>query len=107
MPASSRNDVGLNIVAGPDPDRGLTIKEEPFRIAFISDFGRAERGPLSSRRPVEVDPGDFESVLEDFGVTIETPVGSIAVRELDDLHPDRIYERLPVFRSFREMRERL
>jgi type VI secretion system protein ImpC len=102
-------DVGLGretASASPRPDT-------PFRIALLGDFsGRASRGvvetgeALASRRPALVDRDNFDEVLAQMAPELEIDVAAgdttrIRVRfgELEDFHPDRLYERLPLFRS--------
>ncbi len=96
---------GEPVLERPDPDM-------PFRILILGDFtGRANRGVLeanvSSRRPVLVDRDNFEEVLEKLSPELRLPWGTIRFRELADFHPDRIFERLELFRALRETREKL
>jgi type VI secretion system protein ImpC len=94
-------------------------QDTPFRIALLGDFaGRANRGAietgraLAGRRPVRVDRDDVDEVLARLSPELVLPVGATgepsAVRfsELDDFHPDRLYDRLPRFRALRDARER-
>jgi predicted component of type VI protein secretion system len=81
--------------------------EEPFHIALIGDFAAGARRPLEGRRPVSVDPDNFEEVLSRFGVRVETSAASVRIAALDDFHPDSLYEKLPLFGEYRELRARL
>jgi type VI secretion system protein ImpC len=104
--------LGHVVSAAPRP-------EEPFRVAVLGNFrGRGERdvdatSTLLQRSPVAVDRDNFDEVLAHFApeLTIslsETgPELSIRFQELDDFHPDRLFENLPLFRSLRETRRRL
>ena len=82
--------------------------DTPFRILLMGDFsGRASRGladpELKGRRPILVDRDNFDQVM----ARLEVEMPSIRFADLDDFHPDRLYEQLPVFRTLRDTRERL
>lgn len=87
----------------------------PFRIIILGDFsGRSsgERPPgLEDRRAIAVDGDNFEAVMARLEAEIRLPAGTEAVSirfgELEDFHPDSLWERLPVFAAFREARRRL
>ena len=87
----------------------------PFRIALIGDFsGRANRGlvetgrAVAGRRPVRVDRDSLDDAIARLAPRLDLelqPSGErveIAFSSLDDFHPDRLYERLPRFRSLRD-----
>jgi type VI secretion system protein ImpC len=91
----------------PDP-------ETPFRVLVLGDFsGRwGPRPPVSERRPAPVDIDTLESFLGRQGAQVDLAAPGaaalhIAPRELDDLHPDRLYERLDAFAALRGTRKRL
>ena len=103
------------LTAGKGGGRG----NGPFRILLMGDFsGRANRGTfepdLASRRPEFLDVDNFEQVLAGLTAELRLPVGeeatatiSVRLRELDDLHPDRLFESLEVFQVLRDLRSRL
>jgi type VI secretion system protein ImpC len=99
----------VELDADEQPAPMLTVDSDtPFRILLLGDFsGRASRGAadakLKGRRPMLVDRDNFDQVLE----RLEVELPSIRFAELDDFHPDRLYEQLPVFRTLRGTRERL
>lgn len=106
--AVSKDRIGFDISTESRFNLPIASDDEPFRIALIGDFGAGpSRRPIESRRPISVDPDNFEQVLSRFEVRIETPAGSIRIASLDDFHPDSLYEKLPLFRGFRELRARL
>ncbi|BBO17371.1 conserved hypothetical protein [Candidatus Brocadia pituitae] len=96
----------------PDP-------EMPFRIAIFGDFsGRTNRGvcepTLTNRKPLLVDGDNFAQVLGKLGVEIklsilgkESPPVRIKFSELEDFHPDRLFENLEVFQALKETRQGL
>ncbi len=87
--------------------------ERPFRIAILGDFsGRANRGITGvPRKPIEIDPGNFEQVMERMEVGLDLSAGDVSLtlrfRELDDFHPDHLYQSVPLFRAFSEARKEL
>jgi len=94
----------------------LPDSETPFRIAVLGDFsGRENRAVLDAslqgRKPVLVDRDNFEDVMGRLAPELHLPLGGAGIavrfRELDDFHPDHLYERLQMFQALREMRARL
>jgi type VI secretion system protein ImpC len=93
---------------------------DSLRMLVIGDFsGRAFRngvapGDLAERPLVPVDLDRFDAALARIGPQIEIAAGGplrsdtlIAIRSLDEFHPDRLFSRLDAFRNFRESRARL
>ncbi len=113
--------IDVNIVATMEETHGVPEPETPFRIAILGDFsGRASRGvfepgsALAGRLFLPVDRDNFDEVLAKLGVEIhlsvagnDTPFVAIRFTELDDFHPDRIFERVEVFQALRETRKKL
>ena len=113
--------IEVNVVSTMEETHGVPEPETPFRIAILGDFsGRASRGlsepgsALAGRRLLPVDRDNFDEVLAKLGVEIHLPITGndtppVAIRftELDDFHPDRIYEQVEVFRKLRETRRKL
>jgi type VI secretion system protein ImpC len=85
----------------PSPDT-------PFHILVAGDF---TGGSSSARKAIPIDRDTFERVLGALVPTVEVPLGNSSVRiefrELDDFHPDRLFERLPPFKALRSLRARL
>src|SRR5258708_5785172 len=78
--------------------------DTPFRILVLGDFGAS----AASAKPVVVDRDNFESVMARLDVGLELPgAGRLRFKELDDFHPDRLFESLDLFHGLREMRERI
>lgn len=101
--------------AAPDPGT-------PFRILLLGDFtGRTNRrvpaadARRGTRPPLEVDRDDLDRVIDRLKPELDLEVGgggapvrlTIHVSSIDDFHPDRLFERLDVFRTLRSLRERL
>lgn len=109
---------GVNLTAGEDSSGAHPSPETPFCIAILGDFsGRANRGicdakTISKRRAVLVDRDNFDEVLSRSGAEIQLPVGDsgplhLRFSELEDFHPDRVFQRLDIFGKLRELRGRL
>ncbi len=92
--------------------------ETPFRILVLGDLdGRTSRNvtqPLADRRPVRVDVDNFEAFLKRLRAEVQLGVTGaslvpprLAVSELDDLHPDRLFERMETFAALRKTRAQL
>jgi type VI secretion system protein ImpC len=109
---------GVNLTAGEDSSGAHPSEETPFCIAILGDFsGRANRGisdakTIGKRRAWLVDRDNFDEVLARSGAEIQLPMdesGTLRLRfsELDDFHPDRIFEHLEIFGKLRDRRARL
>ncbi|MGA2595974.1 MAG: type VI secretion system contractile sheath large subunit [Bryobacteraceae bacterium] len=72
-----------------------------FRILVLGDFGAA----AAPARLVLVDRDNLEQVMKRLDVRLELPgAGTLRFNELDDFHPDRLYQSLDLFKGLREMR---
>jgi type VI secretion system protein ImpC len=105
--------VALDVNAGSQPVVAEPTEETPFRILAAGDFsgrGSRERAPARGRlKPVVIDRDNFDEVLAGMGIHLrlgrEGDEGAtLRFRELDDFHPDRIYQSLDIFRELRAMR---
>jgi len=91
--------------------------DKPFHIAVLGDFGgRFSRGQTEARvvngHAISIDRSTFDEAFSRSGVDISLPIGGSApltlhFSELDDFHPDRLFERAEIFRRLREVRLRL
>jgi type VI secretion system protein ImpC len=109
---------GVNLTAGGESSGARQSAETPFCIAILGDFsGRANRGisdakGIGKRRAVLVDRDNFDEVLSRSGAEIQLPGGessSLHLRfsELEDFHPDRVFQRLDIFGELWDLRGRL
>lgn len=108
-------ELDVNVGTGGRGDPGAR-GERPFRLLIVGPLGGAgagERPPIAKRRVWRVDRDEFDTVLARIAprlrlqVTADAPPVELTIEELDDFHPDALYDRLPLFRSLREMRARL
>ncbi len=116
---SSFADVELSVSPGARSQAQPVEPETPFRVLILGDFsGRANRGVFEtragSRRPVRIDRDSFDAVFEKLRPELifplagsQSPALAIRFKELDDFHPDRLFERLDVFQALRGLREKL
>jgi len=93
--------------------------DTPFSIAILADFsGRSNRGlcetgpSLAARRRIAVDVDNLDNLPMRLGCEIHVPLGSregpripLRFSDLDDFHPDRIFDRLEVFQKLKSTRE--
>jgi len=91
-----------------------------MRILIMGDFsGRANRGlpeggsELSDRRVAAVDVDNFERLLARFSPQLRLPVEdsgtemTINFTQMDDFHPDHLYQKLELFQALRQTRTQL
>ncbi|NIZ62625.1 type VI secretion system contractile sheath small subunit, partial [Sedimentitalea sp. CY04] len=101
----------------PDPQK---LERKRFRLAILGDFsGRAAKGivetgdDLAARRAVILDPDTVEDVIESFATELMLPIGkdgagmTVKLGELDDLHPDELYENVELFSELVGLRKQL
>jgi len=101
--ASVEIDVGEETEELPRPE-----PDAPFRILVAGDF---TGGSGRVRKAIEVDRDNFDDVMKRLAPALRLPFGkaeaAIEFRELEDFHPDRLFERLPPFQALRALRRRL
>lgn len=107
---------GIHLGTRPSEANCEMAPETPFRMLFLSDFrGRGSRGAGQGTdwKPIAIDRDNFEQVMARLGVEVHLTLPDrsepLALRfaELDDFHPDRLYQRVPVFEELRQLRGRL
>ncbi len=122
MPTSSSfGKIDFKIVASMEEARGVPEPETRFRVLVLGDFsGRAVRGLFDPRSALAercirlVDRDNLDDVMARLGVEVRLPLAGkdgppVAIRlsELQDFHPDRLFERLEMFQAIAETRRRL
>ncbi|UCC71396.1 MAG: type VI secretion system contractile sheath large subunit [Gemmatimonadota bacterium] len=104
-----------------EPATSELTPDSPFRVALLGDFsGRGARGQIESgqalalRKPVRVDRDNLDKALARLGLQLDLALWrdsdstlSLRFAELEDFHPDRLYQRLALFEPLREVRRRL
>ena len=92
-----------------------TIEEPPFHILLLGDWsGGSNKSDLSQRRPIFVDRDNFDEVIRKLNVHLDLNLKSegedllsLRFTELEDFHPDKIYQQIPLFSRLRDIRRRL
>ncbi|BFM16841.1 hypothetical protein R50073_30240 [Maricurvus nonylphenolicus] len=99
---------------GQEPN-AQKLQNNPLRIAILGDFtGRQSRNQcepqtLASRNPIRITKDNFERVFENAAIRLKLPSCEeyLCFSEFDDLHPDYLYERLPLFTQFKKLKKQL
>jgi type VI secretion system protein ImpC len=114
--------IQVSLIADDDEEKvPIPQTDQPFRIVILGDFsGRQNRGlfqkgpDLSKQRFLAIDRDNFDEVMARLGVELHLSVAgkghqSVSVRfhELDDFHPDRLFEQVSVFQSLTGMTQNL
>jgi len=84
-------------------------------IVILADFsGRDHRNlndvaTLKQRKIIEVDRDNFDDVFAQLNVQCDLPLAEelMVFTELDDMHPDFIYEHVPLFNKFKQLKRKL
>lgn len=115
----SFGEIHLDVTGGRERVIAKPNSETPFRIAILGDFsGRANRhlietgDALAGKRPVLVDRDNFDSVFAKIAPRLNFDLEgdhetALKFGELDDFHPDRLFQQAQLFRKLRETRDRL
>lgn len=103
--------------ARPDPQK---LNRKRFRLAILGDFtGRAAHrkiaigDEMATATPIPLDPDTVEDVIESFATTLMLPIGKdgagveIALKGLDSLHPDELFENVALFSALRDLKAQL
>lgn len=106
---------GVPFFQGERDGAPLSASGEVLKVAILGDFsGRAslrlcEPETLSRRRAHRLGKDNFEAVFEQLGVRLQLPVMDrpLSLLEYDDLHPDYLYSRVPLFKQFIELEKKL
>lgn len=95
-----------------ESEKSGVVDEPPFRMLVLGDWsGDADKKPLSDRNPIEIDRDNFDAVIDRLGTRLDLDLegGSVSLefRELDDFHPDAVFQKISLFSDLRDLRRRL
>jgi type VI secretion system protein ImpC len=82
--------------------------DTPFQILLVGDFSG---GSGEGRKAIAVDRDNLDDILGRLAPAVTVPLEGVSLEiqfhELDDFHPDRLFERLAPFQALRNLRQRL
>ncbi|MGD0835071.1 MAG: type VI secretion system contractile sheath large subunit [Polyangia bacterium] len=117
MADRSRAGIEMNFAFGKGPKSKLGRRPNaPMRLLVLGDFGghgsRAQVRPGAELRPLRVDLDSFPSLFAKIAPRIQVRLGgqpplTVAIGELEDFHPDRLFTSLEFFAPMRELRRQL
>lgn len=94
--------------------------DPPFRILLLGDYSgrknlsRSTESALPEAKPIKVDRDNFDDLMKrlNVGLRLELQEGSndkliLNFRDLDDFHPDRLFNQVSLFSDLRDIRKRL
>jgi len=112
----SRATMSTSTQFGSADDSGhQTQVVKPLKVAILGDFsGRASRGisepsSIGGREAFRLTKDTFHRVFDAMEIRLQMPFVEqpIALMDFDDLHPDYIYSRVPLFKEFISLQKRL
>jgi type VI secretion system protein ImpC len=110
MTGNERYRVVLDVAAGAEGARQR--EERPFRILVLGDFSGVQGADAGRTGVVEVDRDNIDDVMAALRPAVRFQLGGAAGPEvaiefesIEDFHPDRLLQRVPLLRSLVELRE--
>ncbi|MBP5980070.1 MAG: type VI secretion system contractile sheath small subunit [Halomonas sp.] len=112
----------INIKYVPATGDQQSDTELPLKLLVVGDFkGGEEEAPIEERQAVSVDKNNFQSVMREAGLTLQTSVSNrleesedlgemtvdLSFKSLEDFSPDSIAKQVPELRKLVELREAL
>lgn len=112
----SRSTISTGSVPLSDrPQKSERGGDDPLHIAILGDFSARQsrtaenRDNLSDRRLLRINRDNFDEVFSRLAVELRIPVQDAVIRfeEMDELHPDVLYENLGIFEKLRGLSRKL
>lgn len=108
----------INLVASTEDSEGIEGTFDPdatFRILLLGHWSgehpvSESRTETRALRPILIDRDNFDEVMRRMNIHLaldEESGTNLQFTELDDFHPDRIFERVAAFEKLRDVRRRL
>ena len=90
-------------------------EDTPFHILLMGNWsGKDSQSVNSDSRPIEIDRDNFEVIMKKLRVAVDLDFSensgniiSLEFNELEDFHPDKIFQNLPLFADLRNIRRKL
>ena len=83
----------------------VQVADDPFLVLVAGDFSG---GAGRNRRPIAVDRDNFDQVMGLIAPQLRLGGdGAVEFRDLDDFHPDNLFQRIAAFQKLRDLRRRL
>ena len=109
------NDADFESKVSLESEFAATIEEPPFHILLLGDWsGSGDKPDLSQRRPMVIDRDNFDDTMRKFNARLDLDLYNdgktllpLRFIELDDFHPDKIFEQVSIFVNLRDIRQRL
>lgn len=112
----------INIKYVPATGDQKADTELPLKLLVVGDFkGGEEETPIEERQAVSVDKNNFQSVMREAGLSLQTAVPNrldesdeptdiavnLSFKSLEDFSPDAVAKQVPELRKLVELREAL
>ncbi|HDZ49463.1 hypothetical protein LCGC14_0265500 [marine sediment metagenome] len=112
----------INIKYVPATGDQKAETELPLKLLVVGDFkGGEEETPIEERQAVSVDKNNFQSVMREAGLSLQTAVPNrldesdeptdiavnLSFKSLEDFSPDAVAKQVPELRKLVELREAL
>lgn len=92
----------------------ITQLDTPFCIAVLANFSgrKSQDKSITQRRIVEVDRDNFAQLIADFDIRLQLAMADeqsieVKLNDLDDFHPDQLFDKLDSFAQLRSLKRRL
>ena len=110
----------LNLTAKQKMRSGTIESDSPFCVAILGDFSnRANKASSPStsfgkQRIFEIDRDNFDDVIKSLAIRVQllsfkatSSTIDFPITELEDFHPDQLYQHVGFFDKLRDLREKL
>jgi type VI secretion system protein ImpC len=104
----------FDVELGSQRSAGQRTRKESMRVLIVGDLMGASAWdalPVAQRPIVPISVEAFDEVFARFEPSVALPALGLpsphAFKELDDFHPDKLFEKVEIFDRFRTLRRRL
>ena len=76
-------------------------EDHPFRLLIVGNFsGESSKKPVANRlAPIRIDRDSVEDLFQELGVSVNLDGLPLSFREMEDFHPDRLYQHVLAFQD--------